>query len=244
MNKAGPLTFFKELPRHFQEIGAVLPSSPALAKAMARPVRDAGRPLRILEVGPGTGPVTKEILRFMGGEDSLLVCEINRSLLTTLKLKLGKNRHYLEHRRRVKFFLGPVQDLRKRRMSGKFDVIVSSLPFSNFTPELVGDILELYEGLLAPGGTITFFEYLGLRKIGSLLQSRRERRRMRAVDAVVKEWRHSVSQLGEVRTEVTLLNFPPALTLEAHYDRRIRTLGRRASVVKRPILAPRLVARG
>jgi len=51
------LTFIRELPKSFSQIGAMLPSSPALGRAMVRPIREAKRPLNILEVGPGNWTV-------------------------------------------------------------------------------------------------------------------------------------------------------------------------------------------
>ena len=211
-----PLVFFRELPKHFLEIGQVVPSSGSLARTMLRPIRRAERPLKILEVGPGTGPFTKRILRMMGPQDELTICEINPRLLTMLKRRLAPNLDYRAHRGRVEYYLGPVQDLRHANYSGKFDVIISSLPFSNFTPEMVSDILSLYRELLAENGTLTFYEYLGVRKLGATLVPK-ERARLKAVDSVMKEWRKAMKRSGSIRAEVTLLNIPPAITLEAQF---------------------------
>lgn len=211
------LTFFRELPQRFSQIGMVMPSSPSLARSMVRPIKRASQPVAILEVGPGTGPVTKQILKNMGPEDSLLVCEINRAFLKSLKKRLARNPDFCFHRKRVRFFLGPVQELAKRNLKGKFDVIVSSLPFSNFTPELVEEILCLYQELLSDKGTLTFYEYLGMRKIGALIQPEHERERIKAVDQVVKRWRERFEGTGRLKKELTFLNIPPAMTLEANY---------------------------
>src|SRR6266576_2102252 len=63
--------FFRECRRHFRNTGAILPSSRFLARALVAQVRRPHRPSRILEVGPGTGSVTKEILRFLQPGDQL-----------------------------------------------------------------------------------------------------------------------------------------------------------------------------
>ena len=57
------LDFLTEAVRNFRHTGAVWPSSPILARAMTRSIAEVEGPRRILEVGPGTGPFTKAILR-------------------------------------------------------------------------------------------------------------------------------------------------------------------------------------
>jgi phosphatidylethanolamine/phosphatidyl-N-methylethanolamine N-methyltransferase len=220
------LTFLKELPKSFRQIGAVIPSSRALAKALARPVRLAKEPIRILEVGPGTGPITRQILRFMGSEDTLLICELNATFLQRLQSKLEKNPFFQRHRDRVNFFQGPVQNLVDRGLENSFDAIVSSLPFSNFAPDVVEEILNLFSALLAPNGTFTFCEYVGLRKLSAIVRPAHERARAKAVDAVVDRWMESWEIAGQVKKDFTLLNVPPAITVEvrnrAPEPRRVR----------------------
>lgn len=208
------LTFLKELPKSFREIGAVFPSSRALAKALTRPVKNAAGPLRILEVGPGTGPITRQILRFMDPGDTLLICELNANFIARLKKRLEKFPPYRRNRDRVEFFQGPVQELVSSGLDGKFDAIVSSLPFSNFQPETVSEILNLFSTLLAPSGAITFYEYVGLRRLNSIMRPAGERARAKAVEEVVDRWVKSWQVSGEVRKDFTLLNLPPAITLE------------------------------
>lgn len=209
-------TFIRELPRSFAQIGAMLPSSPALGRAMVRPIREANRPLNILEVGPGTGPFTRQILKLMRSEDRFTICEINSRFLRLLRRNLISNRHYAEHHDRVTFFEGPVQAL-PAAIDGKFDIIVSSLPFSNFTPEMVDEILTLFSSLLEPDGTITFLEYLGVRKLSALFSSKRGRERLHAVDEVIQRWSDRVEKNGEVKKKISLLNVPPAVAIRFDY---------------------------
>ena len=57
--------------------GSVVPSSPALSRALAAGVTAARGPVRVLEVGPGTGPVTRELLKRIGPDDVLDIVELN-----------------------------------------------------------------------------------------------------------------------------------------------------------------------
>ena len=48
-------TFLKEVHRTFYTTGAVLPSGRQLARQVCRPLSEHKTPVRVLEVGPGTG---------------------------------------------------------------------------------------------------------------------------------------------------------------------------------------------
>ena len=208
------LTFIRELPRSFAEIGAMLPSSKYLGREMVRPIRQAQRPLKILEVGPGTGPFTRQILQLMGPQDEFIVCEINARFLNRLKKGLEQSPYYRANSGRVSFYQGSVFDLERIYEPSTFDVIVSSLPLANFSPEMVESIFNLFDTLIAPGGSVTFFEYAGLRKIGTPFRSASGCARVRAVDEVVRRWCDHVSESGEVRRKLALLNLPPAISIE------------------------------
>ena len=165
------LAFIRELPRRFSEIGAMVPSSRYLGKKMVRPIEQALHPLSILEVGPGTGPFTRQIIELMGADDHLVICELNRKFLNRLSQNLQSNSYYKQNKSRIDFFDGSVFDLGGRYQQGSFDVIVSSLPLANFSPEEVDRIFQLFDNLLVDGGSLTFFEYAGLKRIGAPFRS-------------------------------------------------------------------------
>src|SRR3712207_2100544 len=56
------LEFLRQFRRQFETTGAVAPSSRFLAAAMTGPLSRRTKPARILEVGPGTGAVTRKIV--------------------------------------------------------------------------------------------------------------------------------------------------------------------------------------
>jgi phosphatidylethanolamine/phosphatidyl-N-methylethanolamine N-methyltransferase len=64
--------------------GAVSPSSPALAKAMAAEI-DLSVPGPVIELGPGTGPVTEAILARGIMPQRLVLVEFNREFCTLLR---------------------------------------------------------------------------------------------------------------------------------------------------------------
>ena len=211
------LIFVRELPKSFNEIGAMLPSSPALGKLMVEPIKRANHPLTILEVGPGTGPFTRQIIKLMGPEDRLVICEINPRFLRRLKATLRCNPDYRRNRDRICFFRGPVQELPNSGLPTAYDVIVSSLPFVNFAPDVVDDILALFRQMTSEGGSLTFLQYLGVCKIRELLSNRPTRVRVKGVEEVLQKWYDEVSEQGEVHRRVSLLNVPPAMAIEFQF---------------------------
>ena len=66
-----------------------------------------------------------------------------------------------------------------------YDVVISGLPLNNFSPGLVGQILGTMTGLLRPHGTLSFFQYVFIRRIKSAVVGRPERERLQAVGRVM-----------------------------------------------------------
>jgi phospholipid N-methyltransferase len=181
---------------------------------MVRPIRQASHPIRILEVGPGTGPFTRQIVKLLRPSDEFVICEVNPRFIERLKESLHPLPEYQRNSDRIRFFQGPVQELPKESLDSGFDVIVSSLPLANFHPADVESIFALFEGLLAEGGCITFFEYVGVRRIGIPFRSPSGSQRVRQVDQVVKKWCAQAEETGSIRRKVSFLNLPPAISIE------------------------------
>src|SRR5215471_13843101 len=77
--------FFGQFRRQYHTTGSILPSSRALGRALTRPLRSAKAPRSILEVGPGTGAVTAEIVRSLRAGDRLDIVEINADFVSVIK---------------------------------------------------------------------------------------------------------------------------------------------------------------
>jgi phospholipid N-methyltransferase len=59
----GTLTFFGQMAAKWRETGAIAPSGPMLAKSMAKAVGQLAPGQVIIELGPGTGAFTKELVK-------------------------------------------------------------------------------------------------------------------------------------------------------------------------------------
>src|SRR5438105_1294504 len=77
--------FWRQFRENFHTTGAVTPSGRFLARSLCRYVRGAAGPRRLLEVGPGTGAVTAELVGALGERDRLDLVELNDQFVRHLK---------------------------------------------------------------------------------------------------------------------------------------------------------------
>lgn len=196
--------FFREYIRHFHTTGAVLPSGRFLAAALTRFVGNhADGPRRILEVGPGTGAVTRWIVRGMGAEDRLDLVELNGAFVRQLERRFQTEPAFRAVADRARIHHCPIEELPGGE---SYDVIVSGLPLNNFSAADVERILTVLTDRLAPEGMLSFFEYIAVRPVRAMLSGRAERARLRAIGLTMR----SVLKHHEIRRDAVWLNVPPA----------------------------------
>ena len=131
--------------------GAVMPSGRFLAKAMAAEV-DVREPGPIVEIGPGTGPVTEALLARGVSQDRLVLVEFNRDFIDLLKKR---------------FPLATViqgdgyklAELLKDRLAEPAAAVVSSLPLFTKPPEQRRNFLHQAFGIMANNAPFIQFTY-------------------------------------------------------------------------------------
>lgn len=195
--------FLREYLRHFHHTGAIAPSSRWLGAALARHVSDGSGPRRVLEVGPGTGAVTSQIVSRLGDDDRLDLVELNPTFVEHLRGRLEREPRFAAVADRVRVINSPVEQLACEQ---PYDAIVSGLPLNNFSVADVRRILETFASLMAPGGTLSFFEYVGVRPARALVSGRSERERLQGIGRALRE----VLDQREFRRECVWPNLPPA----------------------------------
>src|SRR5438270_9863828 len=196
--------FFRAFRRNFPATGAILPSSRFLARAMASDLKGPRRPARILEVGPGTGAVTREIVRLLQEDDRLDAVEINPSFIAHLRKRFEQEPLFRKHLDQVELIEGPVEELLG---TGVYDFIISGLPLNNFAVSQVRTIFRTFNRLLKPGGTLSYYTYAFVRQLKTPFVGREERRRLLKVGRVVQRYIRNY-QIGRKRI---LINVPPAM---------------------------------
>ncbi len=196
--------FLGQYLRNFRSTGAVLPSGRPLAMALSRYVGGGnGQGRRILEVGPGTGAVTRVIARRMGPADRLDLVELNDAFVARLRAALADDSVLHSVANRTQLVHGRIEDLPGE---GIYDVIISGLPLNNFTGQEVKHILGRLAGLLKADGTLSFFEYIALRHARTLVSGRAERARLRDIGKAMA----AVLGPHEIRRDWVWPNVPPA----------------------------------
>jgi phospholipid N-methyltransferase len=181
--------FLIEAARDLRTTGAVAPSGKALARALTDPLRaGAPRPLAVLEAGAGTGAVTRALIPRLPRGSRLDIVEANPRFATKLCHLVATHPHLAGRPGQATVHQTYVEDLSPDQ---RYDVIVSGLPLTNFTSVQVERIMARYMEMLHPGGTLTYFAYLGTRAARALAASRAEARRHAAVDEVMAAYQRS-----------------------------------------------------
>lgn len=198
--------FLKSVARDFKRTGAVAPSSRALGRAMTTELACSDRrPARVLEVGGGTGNITKVIAQAMRPGDSLDVYEIDPEFSALISRRLQNEPVFQGFRSSIRIHNRPIEEIDRQ---ASYDFIISCLPFTCFEPDTVRGIFEIYRSILKPGGVCSFFEYILIRKAARFVSgSASERYRVAGVAQVVREY---VEQY-RYKHHLVMLNIPPAI---------------------------------
>jgi phosphatidylethanolamine/phosphatidyl-N-methylethanolamine N-methyltransferase len=144
--------FLRQFVQSPRTVGAVLPSSAALAHAMLAPI-DFARAQVIVEFGPGTGAFTREIAARLAPGCRYLGIELNPSFVRQLGGEFP----------RLAFVHGSVAEL-PHILSGQgiqaIDAIICGLPWATLPISLQNTVFAAMERALVPGGVFVTFGYL------------------------------------------------------------------------------------
>ncbi len=199
------IAFFRQFRQRFETTGAIAPSSRFLARSMTSylAARDPAIPVRVLEIGPGTGPVTNSIVRLLRPHDVFDLVELNAEFVRILHERFESEPAWMSAKAQSTIHQLPVQEFAS---SAPYDFVISGLPLNNFPAELVTSIAETYFRLLKPGGVLSYFEYMYVRPIRKVVTRGAERIRITAIDATLQ----GHCNRCRIRRDNIWLNTPPA----------------------------------
>jgi phosphatidylethanolamine/phosphatidyl-N-methylethanolamine N-methyltransferase len=145
------LRFLRALIARPKNIGAVAPSSRALARAIARQI-DPACPGPILELGPGTGVITNAILERGVAPERVTVIEYDSDFAAAIAARFHG----------VHVIQGDAFDLTRTlgaRHTEPFAGIVSGIPLLNFPVPRRRGYVQTLTDRLAPGAALIQFSY-------------------------------------------------------------------------------------
>jgi phosphatidylethanolamine/phosphatidyl-N-methylethanolamine N-methyltransferase len=131
--------------------GAVAPSGRFLARAMARSVDPGGDGL-VVELGPGTGPVTRALIERGVARERLVLVEYDGAFCRLLAQRFAP----------AEVVRGDAYDLERtltRLRDRPIAAVVSSLPLLNQAPALRAKLIEDAFALMGPAGVFIQFTY-------------------------------------------------------------------------------------
>jgi len=134
-----------------RKIGAIVPSSPNLAKAMAKCLPESGTGY-VVELGGGTGPVTRALLEGGLEPERLIVIERDKHLHNLLSGQYPQ----------IKILQGDAIHLKKllhQHGIDKVSAIVSSLPLLAMSKQIRHRIGDECFSVLSPGAPLIQFTY-------------------------------------------------------------------------------------
>jgi phosphatidylethanolamine/phosphatidyl-N-methylethanolamine N-methyltransferase len=174
--------FFLRWLRRPARLGAVVPSGPALAAALAAEI-DLEAPGAVVELGSGTGRVTAALLEAGVAPDALVAIEREASFCALLAARFPGARV-------VRGDARALERLLERNQVGAVKAVVSSLPLRNLSERERRAVLSQAAAALEPDGVLVQYTY-GL------------------AEPVPSGLRAELGLVGE-RTHWVLANLPPA----------------------------------
>lgn len=143
------ITFIKEAFKNIGQTGSVMESSAYLSAKMIDTI-DFSKPLHIVELGAGTGSITKRLLEKMNDQSTLTSYEINPELFN----ELCKNND-----KRLTVKNADASQLGDHSKSQSIDYIISGLPLANIPKKKKTSILDACHYVLKSGGYYIQFQY-------------------------------------------------------------------------------------
>lgn len=147
------LEFLHQFTRHHREVGALAPSSAHLARAMVKALGPQENGRVLVELGPGTGSITRQLLR-VHPRCSVFAIETSPVFARQLRKKLPQVRVWEDCASRLPEILD-VAGLKPERIGG----IISGIPMLSLDVQLRRAILAAIVEVLRPERRFVQFTY-------------------------------------------------------------------------------------
>jgi phospholipid N-methyltransferase len=151
--RTNPLEFFIGFLRNPREVGSIIPSSRFLTRRVLR-CSEVKTARVVVELGPGTGVLTREILASMRPDAKLVAIELLPEFCEVLRRELPDPRLHV--------FCGSAADLEKALTEAgerSADVVMSGIPFSTMEKGEGRATLGAAMRVLRPGGRFVAYQF-------------------------------------------------------------------------------------
>jgi phospholipid N-methyltransferase len=145
-------SFLKQFIRNPKAIGAIAPSSGILARRICNLVQ-WNEVNAVLEYGPGTGALTKHIVKCLQPETKFLAIEINKRFADMLQQRFPEIQVCQDS-------VANIANLCRQQGIESVDSILSGLPWASFSERDQNECLGATVEILSPGGQFITFGYL------------------------------------------------------------------------------------
>ena len=158
--------FFKTFLKNPREVGAILPSSSFLAKAITSGLGPLSDSDVIMEFGPGTGVLTRKIHDILEHKKNYIGIEVNSHFTEELCKKfpdLAFINDSAEKAYTIVEKLHPLPDplpSRERENNMRVKAVISGLPFASLPEKIQDGIIHSIHKLLSPGFVFRTFQYV------------------------------------------------------------------------------------
>ncbi len=179
------IAFFRQFRKRYETTGAIAPSSRFLARSMTRFLanRPLGTPVRVLEIGPGTGPVTDEIVKLLRPGDVFDLVELNEEFVRILSDRFESDPGLEGREAADDDSSGSTSGIQRNRAVRFHHLRFTAEQLSGRTGEKLTDA---YFRLLKPGGVLSYFEYMYIRPIRKVITRGAEKTRIVTIDDIMR----------------------------------------------------------
>ncbi len=162
------------------KVGAILPSSPALAKLVAREIK-LGADEALVELGAGTGSVTEALLAAGIAPERLFVIEIDPALCTYLRRQFPQAQI-------IQGDATKLGELLPRKWIGKVPVVISGIPMVTLPLDVQRRMIDSWFSVMSPKGRMLQYTYSLVSPLPEKKLGLKGRRRGLAVLNVPPAW--------------------------------------------------------
>lgn len=180
-----------------KNIASVTPTSRFGIKRILNKI-NFSKDLTIVEYGPGTGVITKALLKKMPRNSKLIAIDTNAAFIKILKKEIKDPRLHLFHDSAEN-----ITSCLKKLSLKSVDVVISGIPFSLLKSTVAKKIIEKTENILIDEGRFIAYQFILYRDLG------KAKKKKKGISLYLPDYFKRIDKEAEV------LNIPPLWIYEA-----------------------------